>query len=261
MSRASTSLTTRSAVQIRTDRAFTEGISEHAADIAKPEVIVQTLVDTKPLGTVEGAKRGIGRDVTRAWFGKLREIAPQANLGDPVASNALSRDGVPVQQPPGMFAQIPERLGQWREDMSRIDPLSGSETKGPKIGQWVPQALVDRMEREAVHREEKLARAKEKRDREAREFEARAKVIMQREAEAAREAARIEAEEQAKAEAEAKRRAAIAAKRADLEKKRAMAPSCLGRPSSSASSSAAAADKPAAGGAGQKGASAAKKSA
>lgn len=111
-SRASISLSTRSAVQIRADRAFAEGISEHEANMAKPEVIAQTLTDAKPLGTMEGAKRGIGRDVTQAWQGKLREITPQANQGDPVASNVLSRDGVPVQvqQSPGFFAQVSDGL-------------------------------------------------------------------------------------------------------------------------------------------------------
>ena len=73
------------------DRTFKSGWMD--ADMQKPEVIAQRL-DLKPLDP-EGNKRGVGKDVTKVWKGRLRELTPQQSRDlQPVANNALSRDGV-----------------------------------------------------------------------------------------------------------------------------------------------------------------------
>jgi hypothetical protein len=106
-SRASTSLTVRSAVQIRADRAFKENFNAVRAELQQPEQLAQLITGLKPLDA-EGGQRGIGKDVTRVWKAKLRELTPQhSSHAQPVANNAMSRDGVPLKQPPGFFCQVP----------------------------------------------------------------------------------------------------------------------------------------------------------
>ena len=95
VSQATTSLTVRSAIQIRADRAFKEGFAEAAAERQTP-LVLATRLDLKPLD-VEGGQRGIGKDVTNVWKGRLREsksAARVARVGEPVANNALSGEGM-----------------------------------------------------------------------------------------------------------------------------------------------------------------------
>ena len=232
VSRASTSLTVRSTVQIKEDRTFKSGFSAEAADLQKPTVIAQRL-DLKPLD-VEGGGRGIGKGVTKAWQGKLREIKPNASSGEPVANNALARGNVnSTRPPPGFFSQVPERLGKWRDDFAKIDTSGSSgSANGPCVGQWVPEALVRRREKEAIAKERKAAADAEKRIRQQAEFDARSKILREKE-DADRRAEQIrEAQEKAEAEETARRKAAAAARKAENEKKKRMnAPSMLTRQS------------------------------
>lgn len=232
VSRATTSLTVRSAVQIRTDRAFKEGFEQ--AELPKPHE--EKRLDLQPLDP-EGGKRGIGRDVTRGWRSRLREInSTTSNKGDPVANNSLSRNAMSAGQPPGMFAQMPERLGQWRDDMGRIDLTSGAEASSGPVGQWVPASVLRRKAREERRKEAAAKAEAVRREQDRLEFESRARVLREREEAQQRETAAIEARERQKAEEEEERRRARAAKKVDLQRKKAMAaPSCLQRASTSSS--------------------------
>lgn len=217
-SRASTSLTVRSAIQIRADRAFKEGFLNPDGPLtARPKEVAKWL-DTAPLDA-EGGKRGIGKDTTRLWKGKLREIVPAASKGDPIANNALSREGLRHGTPLGFFAQVPERLGQWREDFGKLDAV-GTESSGGTFGQWVPEAVVRRKEIEQRRREAKLKAAREAAVRE--EAEAKVREAAAREREAAARRAERDAEAAKRAEREAAERVAAEKRRlkAEARKKR-----------------------------------------
>jgi len=222
-SRASTSLTVRSAVQIRADRAFKENFNAVRAELQQPEQLAQLITGLKPLDA-EGGQRGIGKDVTRVWKAKLRELTPQhSSHAQPVANNAMSRDGVPLKQPPGFFCQVPERLGRWRDDFGKIDASTGTEGKTGGVGQWVPETVVRRKEQERRHQEKQAALKLEKRAQEQREYDERERALQQKLAVEREAAAAAEARARVLAEEEEERKRKRAAKKAELQRKKAMA--------------------------------------
>ena len=173
-------------------------------------------LDIKPLDP-EGGKRGIGKDATKVWKAHLREITRKGGNGDPVANNALSKDGVRHDVPPGFFAQVPERLGRWRDDFGNLE-AAGTDNTGVTKAQWVPESVVRRKEKEQRQKEEKARRDAAERER--------YKIEQARREQAAREKAEADAELAAARDAKnrAKRdeedRAAAERRRKNEEKKR-----------------------------------------
>lgn len=211
VSLATTSLTVRSAVQIRADRAFKQSGEQSGAKLnEKPEEVAAWL-DLKPLDHGKGPA-GVGTEAMRQWTSKLREIVPAASKGDPVANNALSRDGMRCSVAPGFFAQVPERLGRWREEFGKLDS-TGAESGGGRIGQWVPEAVLRRRRQELRSRESKAAAEREKAQKEFLRIQAAEKARREREDAERREAedeerikrAAREEEERIKAEKKARR--------------------------------------------------------
>ena len=219
LSGASTSLTARSAFQVQVDRAFKEGFLN--AELFPTSEVVKRL-DIKPLD-VEGGKRGIGKDPGRVWKSKLRETQPNSSKGDPVANNALSKSGIQAPAPPGFFAQVPERLGQWRDDIGSLE-AQGFDNNGPTKGQWVPESVMRRKEREQASKDAKARR--DALDKARWKIEEEERLVRER---AAAEAAAIEAaerdakmrakrDEEDKAAAERRRKKAEEARKAQEER-------------------------------------------
>jgi len=243
VSAATTSLTVRSAVQIREDRSFKEGFHQPVFDTNAERV---KLLDLAPQHQDPGGGgKDIGTHVERKWRGQLRETCPNGSKGDPVARNALSKDAMQVPATPGLFSQIPELLGRWREDFSGwVDASTGklgagaqhgAAQQGAVRGQWVPESLVRERDRqllraEAKAKEDRLWREREERQERAQEEarrEAAARLAKQRVAQ------ELEAKEQAVRE-EAER---LATRQREEKKKRAViVPSCLRRAVGSARS-------------------------
>ena len=49
-------------------------------------------------------------------------------------------------------AQVPERLGRWRDDLGSLDGSSKGKS-GPSKGQWVPDSLVRQRDKEVKAQE------------------------------------------------------------------------------------------------------------
>jgi len=191
VSLATTALTVRSAAMIREDRAFKQ--DGHFKLNEKP-VEVAARLDLLPLDHGRG-QQGVGTESSLAWKSKLREIAPTGSKGDPVANNALSRNGVCGGMAPGFFAQVPERLGRWRDDFGRLDS-TGAESAGGRVGQWVPEAVLVKRERELRAREAKIESDRRKAEQEVRRHAELEKARREREAEERRAEAVAELEVQ-----------------------------------------------------------------
>ena len=64
----------------------------------------------------------------------------------------------PSLTPPSLcFSQVPERLGRWRDDFGNLE-AAGTDNNGVTKGQWVPEAVVKRKEKEQRQKEEKARR-------------------------------------------------------------------------------------------------------
>jgi len=219
-SQATTALTVRSAMQISSDRAFKSASKSRAELNAEAEERAKWL-DLAPLDHGQGTG-GVGTDNGRVWKKHLREVVPHASKGDPVANNSLSKNGIRTPSTPGLFLQIPERLGRWH------DNYVSDEKAGGGRGQWVPEAEVRRRERMIAAQEKKAREEEERREREMREQLERERIRREEEAALAREAAQqaLEMKERERIEAQAR----ADKKRADEKKKKqVVAPSCLRR--------------------------------
>ena len=126
--------------------------------------------------------------------------------------------------PPSLgYSQVPERLGRWRDDFGNLE-AAGTETNGVTWGQWVPEAVVRRKEKEQEQKERKARRdavekARWKIEEAQREKERAEKAAADAEAAAIRDAkARAKAAEEEKAAAE--RKAARDEKKKQQQKER-----------------------------------------
>jgi len=212
---ATTAITVRSAVQIREDRAFNEGLNQ--ADVAAAAEARAKLLDLIPLDHGRGSK-GIGTSVEKVWKSHLRGITPSSSKGDPVANNAMSRDGFRNPSTPGFFCKVPERLGQWRDD------FPGNDGKPA----WIPDTLIRAHERAEAAKEAKAHAEAIKKEQELRAHLEMERKRQEEAREIAREKAASDTLARDVAAREAEEREEKARKAA--ERKRAVkAPSCLGR--------------------------------
>jgi len=233
VSLATTSLTVRSAAQVGQDRAF--NFTAYAPP-APPLV-----VNLEPLDHGLG-KEGIGTSVEKVWRKQLRGTIPEAAKGDPVANNSLSKNGFQTPSTPGMFSQMPERLGRWRDDFAGQVDSNGTFTSamGPTKGMWVPEALVRQRDKQIRAHEAKLAADEKKKEAENKRIQEQERIRREEERAIAMEEARANAEAREAAEQAELERAAKAKKDAAKKNKK-VVPSCLRRASMAPGSAAAAA--------------------